>query len=49
MDIEIYEEMALYQTKIAIRSLLKNLKFMIISLCIDMETLNPVKLLSLLS
>jgi molybdopterin synthase catalytic subunit len=26
MDIEIYEEMALYQTKIAIRSLLKKLK-----------------------
>ena len=26
MDIEIYEEMALYQTKIAIRSLLKKFK-----------------------
>ena len=38
MDIEIYEEMAFYQTKLAIKSLLKNLKFMIILLCIDMET-----------
>ena len=30
MDIEIYEKMALYQTKLAIKNLLKNLIFTII-------------------
>ena len=41
MDIEIYEKMALYQTKLAIKKLLKKLKFMIILIMHRYGNLKP--------